>query len=285
MTAADEFELYNSLSIQVSKRFTTSYSTSFSLGIKLFAKPLRDPIYSIYGFVRLADEIVDTWHSIDQKQELDTLEADCKKAIKSDFSANPLLHAFAKVANRYQLEAELIDAFIASMRLDLTKSSYTQKEYEMYIYGSAEVIGLMCLRVFCNGNNTDYERLKPGAKALGSAFQKVNFLRDLGADGDSLGRMYFPNTSLATFSEADKMQIISDIQADFEKALPAINNLPRSARLGVRLAYVYYEELLKKIRRTKASRLRQQRIRVSDPMKAWLLASVYVQERILRRWN
>lgn len=285
MSVVKEFELYNTLAIQVSKRFTTAYSTSFSLGIRLFAKPLRDPIYSIYGFVRLADEIVDTWHSLDQKQELDTLEADCKKAINSNFSANPILHAFARVVNLYHLEPELIDAFIASMRLDLTKSSYTLAEYETYIYGSAEVIGLMCLRVFCDGDTAEYERLKPGARALGSAFQKVNFLRDLGADSDSLGRMYFPGTSSTSFSEADKLHIIADIEADFAKALPALNDLPHTARLGVRLAYVYYKELLKKIRRTEASTLRQQRIRVSDPMKICLFASVYTQERLLRRWN
>lgn len=283
MIERSEFELYNELSIHTSKTFTKAYSTSFSLGIRLFAKELRDPIYAIYGFVRMADEIVDTWHSVDQKKQLDNLERDCREAIDANFSANPILQAFANVVNTYNLEYELIEAFLYSMRLDLTQKKYTQSQYEKYIYGSAEVVGLMCLGIFCQGNKSEYQRLLPGARALGSAFQKVNFLRDLGDDADGLGRVYFPDIELKNFNETDKARLVAEIEADFKTARPAMQQLPSSARTGVKLAFTYYLELLDTIRHTPAEKLRTQRIRVSDVKKIWLLVKIYTNERILTR--
>ncbi len=283
MSQSQEFALYNELSVQTSKIITKAYSTSFSLGIRLFATELRDPIYSIYGFVRLADEIVDSWHSLNQKEELDRLKADIRLAVDSGFSANPILQAFSQVVRSYEIEYELIDAFMYSMELDLTQKNYTQAEYERYIYGSAEVVGLMCLAIFCKSDKTKYNRLVPGARALGAAFQKVNFLRDLGEDADGLGRIYFPGVSLANFNDEDKTKLVSDIETDFKTALPALLDLPKSARMGVKLAYVYYLELLKKIQHTPASELKNKRIRVSDAQKIWLLIKIFFQERILTR--
>lgn len=283
MTDTKEFALYNELSIRTSKLITKAYSTSFSLGIRLFAQELRDPIYGIYGFVRLADEIVDSWHSLDQEKELARLKADCRQAVNSGFSANPVLQAFSQVVMTYDIDYELINAFLYSMELDLTQKEYTQAEYERYIYGSAEVVGLMCLAVFCGSNKIEYNRLFPGAKALGAAFQKVNFLRDLGEDADGLGRVYFPGVEMATFSEEDKAKLVAEIEADFSTALPAIQDLPDSSRVGVKLAYKYYLELLKKIDRTPASELKNKRIRVSDPQKVWLLINILIKERILTR--
>lgn len=283
MTKAKEFALYNELSVQTSKLVTKAYSTSFSLGIRLFAPELRDPIYSIYGFVRLADEIVDSWHSLDQKQELSRLKADLRQAVNSGFSSNPILQSFSQVIRTYDIDYELIDAFMYSMELDLTQKQYTQAEYERYIYGSAEVVGLMCLAIFCRGDKNEYNRLVPGARALGAAFQKVNFLRDLGEDADGLGRIYFPGVEMARFSENDKTRLVVEIEMDFKTALPAIQELPDSARMGVKLAYRYYLELLNKIERTPASELKNKRIRVSDPQKVWLLIKIVTRERILKR--
>jgi phytoene synthase len=240
MTRTEEFDLYNKLSVQTSKIITKAYSTSFSLGIRLFATELRDPIYSIYGFVRLADEIVDTWHSLDQKKELSRLRSDCRQAVDSGFSANPILQSYAQVIRAYDIDYELVEAFLYSMELDLTQKEYTQEEYERYIYGSAEVVGLMCLAVFCKNDESQYARLLPGARSLGAAFQKVNFLRDFGEDADGLGRIYFPGVNMENFGETQKSQLVSEIHYDFEKALPAIHDLPDSARTGVRLAYNYY---------------------------------------------
>ncbi len=283
MKTASEFELYDRLSIQTSKSITKAYSTSFSLGIRLFAKELRDPIYSIYGFVRLADEIVDSWHSLDQRLELDHLSQDCAEAVKSGFSANPVLHAFAKVVRTYNIDYYLVEAFLASMYLDLTQKTYSKEEYATYIYGSAEVVGLMCLSIFSEGDKAEYVRLLPGARSLGAAFQKVNFLRDLGEDSDGLGRTYFPGIDSNTFNENDKQRLVLEIEADFKAANVAIFELPKSAQMGVRLAYVYYQKLLEQIKTTPAEQLKTQRIRVSGGKKLSLLAKTYTKERLLKR--
>lgn len=281
MTTATELDLYNDLSVRTSMMVTKAYSTSFSIGIRLFAPQLRNPIYSIYGFVRLADEIVDSWHSLNQKQELDHLKADCRQAFDSGFSSNPILQSFSQVIRSFDIDYELVDAFMYSMELDLTQTTYTQSQYERYIYGSAEVVGLMCLAVFCQGDKNEYNRLVPGARSLGAAFQKVNFLRDLGEDTDGLGRIYFPGLNMALLSEIDKLRLVNEIEADFKNAFPSLRELPSSARTGVLLAYTYYLTLLDKIRKTPASKLKTQRIRVSNSQKIWLLIRIYTKERIL----
>ena len=282
MNQKSEFALYDALAVSTSREITKAYSTSFSLAVRTLGRELHDPIYSIYALVRLADEIVDSWHSLNQEAQLNRFEDDCKQAVADNYSNNPVLHAFARVANRYSIDYSLVDAFFHSMRLDLAKTTYTQSEYENYIYGSAEVVGLMCLCVFIDGDQAEYDHLLAGAKALGAAFQKVNFLRDLGADNDSLGRMYFPNITGKTISEADKETIIEDIERDFAKALIAINQLPKSSRIGVKLAYTYYLELLDKLKSIPALELRTRRVRVSNAKKLRLLTQITVKERLMK---
>jgi len=263
--------LYNQTAEQCSKVITNRYSTSFSLGIKMLAKEIRGPIYAIYGFVRVADEIVDTFHGHDKEVLLHEFRMDAQKAIDRRISTNPVLHAFQQVTHAYNIEQDLINAFLDSMEMDLTGKTYNDSLYQKYIYGSAEVVGLMCLRVFCNGNEVLYNDLKSHAKSLGAAFQKVNFLRDLKDDFDDRGRMYFPGVDFSQFSEADKRQIEQDILADFSDALVGIKKLPSSSCRGVYLAYRYYMKLFRKIANTNPDQIKSERIRLSNTSKLYIL--------------
>lgn len=265
--------LYNTTCDECSALITKRYSTSFSLGIRVFSQELRPPIYAIYGFVRFADEIVDTFHEYPKKELLDRFRADTYKAIEEGISLNPVLHSFQKVAREYGIGRDLIDPFLDSMAMDLDFSSYNDSLYKTYIYGSAEVVGLMCLKVFCKNNDTEYERLKPHACSLGAAFQKINFLRDMKSDYDERGRVYFPGVDFTTFDNSTKAEIEADIKADFDHAYEGIIQLPKSARFGVYLAYVYYTKLFKKIKNAPAAQVTQERIRVNDGKKIYLLFS------------
>ncbi len=273
-------KLYSETCFACSKVITNKYSTSFSLGIKAFARELRYPIYAIYGFVRYADEIVDTFHDKDKAYLIAKFRADTKEAIDLRISLNPVLQAFQEVVNQHNITFDLIDAFLRSMEMDLDKTSYTDAGYNEYIYGSAEVVGLMCLRVFCDGNEQRYQDLLPQARRLGAAFQKINFLRDIKADFDERGRTYFPGVDFTKFSEADKREIEADIKADFDDALLGIKRLPEGAKLGVYIAFVYYLELFKKIRATPASTISDKRIRVSDSQKLILMAQAFMKNKL-----
>jgi phytoene/squalene synthetase len=265
--------LYHQTCNECSKLVTNRYSTSFSLGIRVFAKQFRLPIYAIYGYVRFADEIVDTFHGYDKAALLSDFRAETWKAIADGVSMNPILHSFQAVVRQYGIERELIEAFLDSMEMDLHNNVYEKELYEKYIHGSAEVVGLMCLRVFCEGDSEKFDSLKESARSLGAAFQKVNFLRDLGSDFDERGRVYFPGVDFNNFSPEDKKLIEDDIMKDFRHAYEGIVQLPAGARLGVYLAYVYYLDLFRKIRKTAAEKVRQQRIRVPNSRKFYLLAT------------
>jgi 15-cis-phytoene synthase len=269
--------LYDEVCAQCSKITTRSYSTSFSLGIRLLHTSLRPAIYNIYGFVRFADEIVDTFHTHKKDELLKRFRGDTYRAIEEGISLNPILHSFQAVVNRYHIERELIAAFLHSMEMDLEQKEHSQASYEEYILGSAEVVGLMCLRVFTDGDETFYQALKPEAMRLGAAFQKVNFLRDLKADAEGLGRTYFPGVDLSRFGSKEKIEIEQDIQADFDEALKGIKKLPRTSRFGVYLAYTYYLLLFKKIKNTSPERIKQKRIRISNPRKFGILVNAYVR--------
>jgi len=273
-------DLYNTTTFECSKLITEYYSTSFTLGIKTLDKRFHFPIYAIYGFVRYADEIVDTFHGFDKKALLNTFRTDTFKAIDEKISLNPVIHSFQIVVNEYQIDHDLIKAFLHSMEMDLYQSEYNQVGYEEYIYGSAEVVGLMCLRVFCEGNNDMYQVLKGDARRLGSAFQKVNFLRDIKSDFQERGRTYFPNVDFTNFTLTDKQLIEEDIQADFDAAYRGIMNLPKGAKAGVYLAYKYYLRLFDKIKGCPASKIQNERIRVPDFQKVALLAKTYFQFRL-----
>ncbi|MDI9865371.1 phytoene/squalene synthase family protein [Flectobacillus sp. DC10W] len=273
-------DLYNTTTFECSKLITEYYSTSFTLGIKTLDKRFHFPIYAIYGFVRYADEIVDTFHGFDKKALLNTFTTDTFKAIEDKISLNPVIHSFQMVVNEYQIDHDLIRAFLHSMEMDLYQSEYNQVGYEEYIYGSAEVVGLMCLRVFCEGNNEMYQALKDDARSLGSAFQKVNFLRDIKSDFQERGRTYFPNVDFTNFTLKDKQLIEDDIQADFDAAYRGIMNLPKGAKAGVYLAYKYYLRLFDKIKGCPASKIQNERIRVPDFQKVALLAKTYFQFRL-----
>jgi phytoene/squalene synthetase len=273
-------DLYNTTTFECSKLITEYYSTSFTLGIKTLDKRFHFPIYAIYGFVRYADEIVDTFHGFDKKTLLSTFRDDTFKAIEDKISLNPVIHSFQMVVNEYQINHDLIKAFLHSMEMDLYQSEYNQVGYEEYIYGSAEVVGLMCLRVFCEGNNEMYQALKDDARSLGSAFQKVNFLRDIKSDFQERGRTYFPNVDFTNFTLKDKQLIEDDIQADFDAAYRGIMNLPKGAKAGVYLAYKYYLRLFDKIKGCPASKIQNERIRVPDFQKVALLAKTYFQFRL-----
>ena len=266
-------ELYNKVCQECSKHITKRYSTSFSMGIRLFSKKYREPIYAIYGFVRFADEIVDTFHDFEKSNLLQRFRKETYDAIEEGISLNPVLQAFQQTVNKYGIERHLIDAFLDSMEMDLHFHTYEDSLYKKYIYGSAEVVGLMCLRVFCEGKDEMYARLKPSACSLGSAFQKINFLRDMKSDFDERGRVYFPGVDFDQFDEGDKAQIESDIKKDFDEALDGIVLLPKGVRLGVYLAYVYYVALFNKISRASASHVLRERIRVHNGRKAVLLLS------------
>ena len=261
---------YATISYKTSKLVTNAYSTSFGLSIRLFEPSLRPHIYAIYGLVRIADEIVDTYSGTDQRELLDNFEAETKRALKSGYSTNPIIHAFAQTAKKYTITNDLLAPFFESMRMDLTPQKFDQRKYEDYIFGSAEVVGLMCLKVFTH-NQKQYDQLEKAAKKLGSAYQKVNFLRDIAADADGLGRWYFPISSRETFDDMAKRIIEKDIEKDFMAAHIGIKLLPASSKKAVRLSYDYYQGLLEKIKQTSASELLQQRIRLSNPKKIVLL--------------
>ncbi|MBS1522451.1 MAG: phytoene/squalene synthase family protein [Bacteroidetes bacterium] len=262
--------LYDDTCFESSKLITNKYSTSFSKGIGTFDERFRYPIYAIYGFVRYADEIVDTFHGHDQHQLIKDFKADAFRAIEQKISLNPVLQSFQLVVNKYHIDFDLIESFLRSMEMDLDKKSFEKDEYDAYIYGSAEVIGLMCLRVFCEGDDGLYNRLKPPAQKLGSALQKINFLRDIRADLHERGRIYFPGVDFNHFTDAEKVQIESDIKKDLAEGFNGIKDLPHGARLGVYIAYMYYSELLKKILKTPARVILQQRIRITDTNKSML---------------
>ena len=273
-------ETFDSSSYKISKLVTNTYSTSFSLGINLLGKKVRPQIYAIYGFVRYADEIVDTFHEYDQKVLIEEFVEDYHKALERKISLNPILNSFQEVVNQYGLH-DLVDSFIYSVMLDLEKEEYkTEEEYKKYIYGSADVVGLMCLKIFVDGDNSRYEAMKDEAMKLGSAFQKVNFLRDLKDDFERLGRSYFPNVTEYDFTENTKLEIIADIEDDFKEALQGILKLPIEGRLGVYVAYKYYLGLLKKIKQKSSETILQERIRISNPKKIFILAKSYVRHRI-----
>lgn len=270
-------ELYEESCLACSKLITKRYSTSFSLGIRAFDARFHDPIYAIYGFVRYADEIVDTFHAQDKASLIARFKRDTFEAIAEGISLNPVLQSFQWAVNRYHIDRSFIDAFFDSMMMDLDKKTFNQTEYEAYIYGSAEVIGLMCLRVFCEGNTQQFNALAPAAQRLGSAFQKINFLRDIASDYEERGRVYFPGLRYDAFSEADKKVIEDDIAIDFAEGLEGIKGLPKACKTGVYLAYVYYLELFEKIKKTSALTLSKKRIRVSDGQKMRLMAQSLLQ--------
>lgn len=265
--------LFNDVCLECSKLITNRYSTSFSMGIRVFDKRFRAPIYAVYGFVRFADEIVDTFHDAPKAELLQRFREDTYKAIDEKISLNPVLHAFQMTVHEYGIERELIDAFLDSMEMDLFFDRYEDRLYKKYIYGSAEVVGLMCLRVFCEGDEALYQRLKAPACSLGSAFQKINFLRDMKSDFDERGRVYFPGVDYTRFSNEDKHEIEEDIKKDFDDAYKGIVQLPNGARFGVYLAYIYYTKLFQKIKSAPATRVTQERIRVPNGRKFTLLFS------------
>jgi phytoene synthase len=272
--------LFNQTCFECSKLITNKYSTSFSTGIKAFDKRFRYPVYAIYGFVRYADEIVDTFYEHDQRRLIDDFKEETFKAIDRGISTNPVLQSFQQVVNQYHIEKELIEAFLTSMKMDLDKTAYDDDGYKTYIYGSAEVVGLMCLRIFCENNTELYDQLIPKARSLGSAFQKINFLRDIKSDYEDRGRTYFPQIDFSDFTEADKQQIETDIKKDFDDALEGIKQLPKGSRLGVYVAYIYYLQLFKKISATSARTIIQKRIRVSDTQKLGLYFKAMLHQKL-----
>lgn len=273
--------IFDNVSKDCSKLVTNAYSTSFSMATKMLADSIRQDIYNIYGFVRFADEIVDTFHNYDKEKLFRNFEKELENALTDKISLNPILNAFQETYHKYNIDKQLVDAFMNSMRLDLYKKDYlTEEEYKNYIYGSADVVGLMCLKVFVKGDNTKYEELKDSAMSLGSAFQKVNFLRDLKADFEDLSRTYFPNTDLNHLDEVSKQAIISDIESDFSKGLQGIKRLPLEARFGVFMAYRYYNKLLQKLKNTPALEIKSARIRVPNYKKIELLTRSYVKYQL-----
>lgn len=271
-------ELFDKISSRSAVIITKNYSTSFSIAVRLLAPSIRQAIYNIYGFVRVADEIVDSFAGYPQKQMLDRFEEEYYFSLENGISANPVINAFQNTVKQYNIEHSLVAAFLKSMRADLNKQVYnTQQEIDTYIYGSADVVGLMCLKVFVKGNQKEYDKLKEPAMKLGTAFQKVNFIRDFKQDYEDLNRSYFPNTQLGTITKEEKQLIIEEIKNDFAIAYKGIKKLPKEARFGVYLAYKYYLTLLKKIDRTSAKRLRENRIRVSNSSKTYLLFESYLK--------
>lgn len=271
-------DLYSSVSYKSSRLLTRAYSTSFSLSSLLFPKGMRQHIYAIYGLVRIADEIVDTYAGTDSKELLEKLEGDTYAAINRGYDTNPIIHAFAETASYYSIGQDLIAPFFNSMRIDLNPPAYNESLYREYIHGSAEVVGLMCLRVFCKGDDKEYARLQKGAEALGSAYQKVNFLRDIADDYQRLDRVYFPNVQFETFDETSKHEIIKDIEKDFALARVALDQLPKSSRLATMASYAYYQALLNKLKDLPASQLRLERVRISNFYKILLLVQVVISE-------
>lgn len=267
----EQQQLFDTTGIMCSRIVTRHYSTSFSLGISLIAKQYRNAIYAVYGYVRYADEIVDTFMDQDKATLLAEFRQETYKALERGLSMNPIINSFQKVVKQYGIERDLIDAFLDSMEKDLHPLEYDTTAYEEYIYGSAEVVGLMCLRVFCNGNKAEYERLKAPARSLGAAFQKVNFLRDMKDDFDERGRIYFPGINFSNFTHTDKALIEAEIAKDFADALIGIKQLPLGCRKGVYLAYRYYTKLFKKIKSKKPDVIKHQRVRISNWLKLFIL--------------
>ncbi|MBK7433240.1 MAG: phytoene/squalene synthase family protein [Chitinophagaceae bacterium] len=265
-------QIFNELSQHCSKATTERYSTSFSSAIRLLHSDLRPPIYNIYGFVRFADEIVDTFHQFHKEELLVEFKKETYAAIERGISMNPILHSFQHTVREFNIDHELIEAFFRSMEMDLSKTTYNSDGYRDYIYGSAEVVGLMCLYVFCEGDRAMYEKLKPSAQALGAAFQKVNFLRDVKADFEMLSRTYFPEVDFNNFTPAMKKQIEEDIALDFKNAYEGILQLPAKARFGVYVAYKYYLSLFRKIKKTTPANILEQRIRIPNYGKAYIVA-------------
>ena len=274
------FQLYNQVTAETSKQTTLMYSSSFSSAIKLLHEDLRQPIYDVYGLVRYADEIVDTFHDFDKAKLLAQFKIDTYTAIDQGISLNPILHRFQLTFRKYNIGQDLVEAFFNSMEMDLSKQDYDAAAYQNYIYGSAEVVGLMCLHIFCDGNKEKYEQLRSSAQSLGAAFQKVNFLRDIKADFEGLERMYFPNCDFTNFKPEDKQQIEADIQADFSAALKGIKLLPIKARFGVYVAYKYYYTLYKKIRKTQHDSILHTRIRIPDYGKLFILAKAKIRSQL-----
>ena len=273
-------QLFDDISQEMSQLTTKRYSTSFSLGISFLDSSLHKPIYSIYGFVRFADEIVDSFHGFDKEALLADFKVQTYRAISEGISLNPILNSFQWAVNTYSIPMDLIDSFLHSMEMDLNKQFYTKEQYELYILGSAEVVGLMCLKVFVNGNEVEYERLKPIAMKLGSAFQKINFLRDLKDDFQTLGRTYFPGINMEEFDSTVKKEIEIDIEADFKAGYEGILQLPKNARFGVYMAYKYYFKLFKKIKAKSAQNILDERIRIPNYRKMRILLTSYVRHNL-----
>lgn len=274
-------ELFDNLSYQCSHKVTSMYSTSFSLAVKMLSPKIQKDIYAIYGFVRFADEIVDTFHDYDKEILLDEFEKDLYNALERRISMNPILNSFQEVVHKHQIDTSLIDHFMKSMRADLDKNEYQSiEEYNEYIYGSADVVGLMCLKVFVQGDQQRFDELKEPAMKLGSAFQKVNFLRDLKDDTEDLQRSYFPHIQGDILDNHTKQQIINEINQDFQEAYAGILKLPIEAKFGVYTAFIYYRKLLRKLNVTKASEIRDKRIRISNPMKMFLLTKSFVNYKL-----
>lgn len=272
--------IFDKLSSDISAVTTKRYSTSFSLGIKFLAKDLQKPIYNIYGFVRFADEIVDSFHGFDKAELLEEFKNDTYKAIDRKVSLNPILNSFQTTIHKYNIDLKLIEQFLFSMAMDLEEIEYDKQKYEQYILGSAEVVGLMCLKIFVYGDEGEYEKLKPYAMKLGSSFQKINFLRDLNADFNELGRIYFPNLESGELTLENKIQIEEEIQEEFEDALIGIKMLPKSSRFGVYVSYKYYVKLLKKIQRKTANELLQERIRIANKTKVFVFAKSFLRNSL-----
>ena len=273
--------IFDKVSFECSRNVTKSYSTSFSTAVKMLAPSIRQDIYNVYGFVRFADEIVDSFHDYDKESLFALFENDLALALKNKISLNPVLNSFQHTVTKYDIPMDLIDAFMKSMKLDLTKTEYkTTEEYQEYIFGSADVVGLMCLKVFVNGDHTKYNELKDSAMRLGSAFQKVNFLRDLKADYEDLSRTYFPNTDLNQLDENSKLKIIEEIEADFKAGYQGIVDLPMEAKFGVYTAYIYYKKLLSKLKKTPSAEIKNTRIRVPNYQKYGLFAKSYLSYKL-----
>ena len=271
-------KIFDSISKDLSKVVTEKYSTSFSIATKLIDNSIRQDIYNVYGFVRIADEIVDSFHQYPKKEILDSLEEEVYIAINRKISINPILNSFQKTVNKYKIDIKLIEAFLRSMRWDLNKKSYSNKnDYKEYIYGSADSVGLMCLKIFVKGDDILYKDLKKYAMALGSAFQKVNFLRDINTDFETLNRTYFPGVDVNKFDEKSKKNIIEEIEDDFNIALKGIILLPNEARFGVYTAYKYYMKLLEKLKKTPSLKIKDARIRVPNYQKAYILINCYLK--------
>ncbi|CAN5586954.1 phytoene/squalene synthase family protein [soil metagenome] len=271
--------LFDKVCVKMSRLTTRSYSTSFSFGIVCLEKKLRNPIYAVYGFVRFADEIVDSFHDFDKKTLLNRFKDDTWKAIEEKISLNPILNSFQATVHQYNIDKELIDQFLYSMEMDLNEKHYNQEQFEKYILGSAEVVGLMCLKVFTNGNEDEYQRLKPSAMKLGSAFQKINFLRDLHADYSCMGRTYFPGLDLEKFDDLNKKKIEESIASDFHDGYEGVRQLPRGSRLGVYVAYLYYKALFRKIKKLPSEKVLESRVRIRNRHKLAILGYSFLKHQ------